>query len=372
MKILLYIPSLDSGGPDRVFFELANGLAERGNDVTLLVNQEGGKLWKQLTAVVKKEVLPPHEQRYPAKQLAQFVDDSAPDVLVCTLNGVLTATIAKWRYNLRVPLIFRPANHLTRNAKELWRQSPLKHSLSWLLNIASLHAADHLVCQSPDLYDDFRSYGVPSKKMSVIGNPIRLPEDDTLAALKKERPDNVFRLIAIGRITRQKGFERLVEAMFLLGEEADLPIHLEIIGDGPDRAALTEVVSLLRMERRVVLAGPSSNVYEKIVNADYLVSSSRYEGFPNVILEALACGTPVIATDCPGGTREMVVDGVTGFLCSDGPSEAIAEAIRKAYFAPKFSPEAIRKFINDKFATDKITAAYAAVLEAVVARKKIR
>ncbi len=371
MKALLYIPSLGHGGPDRVFFELATNLYKFGIDVEILTQIAGGRYWDRLPDNIVKTALFSSvdvqlEKAYSVKMFADYVNKSQPDVVMCTLRSLTTAVLAKLMGKIKVPLVIRPANHITRNSLELLKQSPFKHSLSWLLNIASLHIASHVICQSDDLFDDFRRYGVPQKRLTIIGNPIQLPQEIQLQEWRQHRVHGKPLLVAVGRLMPQKGFDILIKAVSLV--KATLPeLHVVIFGEGQDRQLLDQLIQANQLGGMVELAGFSSQVPQYIASADFLVSSSRYEGFPNVVLESLAYGVPVIATNCPGGTRELVIDGKTGWLCTPDSESALAEAILKACAVPKPAYDEIRQFVEETYSIDIVVQRYANVLKTVVA-----
>ena len=350
-----------------MFAELAAHLPAFGIEAEVLVQEPGGDYWDALPAHVPKVVLPAGASRrgaskaYPVRAFAEYVRTTQPDVVLCTLRSLMTTAAASMLRQIRVPVVTRPANHLTRNSMELLRKSPAKHGLSWLAGIASLHAGRHLVCQSQDLFNDFRRYGVPASRMTIIGNPIELPEQERVERLSQERQPGSPSLVAVGRLMPQKGFDLLIEAVALL--RIRLPqVHLGIFGEGPDRSALEEQIRRLDLERHVQLNGFVRDVARSVAGADFLVSSSRYEGFPNVVLEALSLGTPVIATACPGGTRELVVPGQTGWLCAPDSASALADAIEAAVKAPALAREQLRGFIERRYSTAQVVGQYAKVL----------
>jgi len=366
MKALLFIPQLDRGGPDRVFSELALGLPTAGVDIELLVQSSGGYYWDRLPTSIEKSVLSfdsrSAAKSFPVMSFSEHVRKSKPDVVLCTLRSLLTASAASIMRRVSVPIVIRPANHLTRNGLELMRKSPIKHGVSWLANIATLHSAAQVICQSQDLYRDFRRYGVPRRRLTVVGNPIELPSDDRRAALvNQSRLEGSPALVAIGRLMPQKGFDVLIDAVALLRDR--LPtITLRIFGEGPDHAALEQRIQMRNLVGRVSLEGFCGDVERPLVGADFLVSSSRYEGFPNVILEALSWGTPVVATDCPGGTSELVIEGKTGWLCRPESATSLADCLEMAYRSKRPSSAKLRQFVDERYATNKVVQAYADVL----------
>ena len=362
LRVGLVLPRLDAGGPDGVFFQLAGGLAALGLDPQLVVQEPGGHHW-ELAGRLPRHVVPGLGARaasaYPVRALARTVRELELDVVLCTLRSVLTAATGRALGLIRVPVVIRPANHLSRNAAALLRAAPVKHAASWLASAASLHAADRIVCQSRDMYEDFRRYGVPDRKLSVIGNPVAPAVGGPPASLPGSPA-----LLAVGRLMAQKGFDVLIRALPAVAER--LPgVTLAIAGDGPDRSALAELAARAGVAERVHFLGFRADVRALMRAADLVVSASRYEGFPNVLLEALAEGTPVVATDCPGGTREIVSEGVTGWLCrAESEAELAAAIVRGAAGREALAGEPIRRFAEETFSLERIAARYAEVLSA--------
>jgi len=194
------------------------------------------------------------------------------------LRSVTTATLAKAMGLIKVPLVIRPANHVTRNSLELIKKSPFKHSISWLINVLGLHIANHVVCQSNDLFQDFKRYGVPVKRLTIIGNPIQMPHEEQLQEWRKTKSIGSPALVSVGRLMPQKGFDILVKAIAKI--KTQLPhLHLVIYGEGEDKTLLEGLIKEHQLEQQIQLGGFNNQVTQHIARAYFLVSSSRYEGF---------------------------------------------------------------------------------------------
>lgn len=366
LSAVLLIPELDAGGPDRVFYDLSMALPDFGVSVEVVVFTAGGRYWELLPEKVNKTILIEggDARRYPVKEYADYMKVAKPDIVLSTLRGTWVSTAARFRYREPTPLVLRPANHISRNTRELLRQSVIKHSISFGANVASLHIADHLISQSSDLTADFRFYGVPKRKISTIGNPISLPD---LNGFKSEDESDAGHItaVAVGRLTHQKGFDLLIDAVALVRET--LPtFRLRILGEGPCRHELEEQVTRLGLGECVSLPGHSKSVLQDMYSASFVVSSSRYEGFPNVLLEAMSVGTPVLASDCPGGTNQMVLPKKTGWLCrSESPSSLAAGLVEAAAEFQQYDRAGLRAFVAEVFSVDKIAGEYAEVLKHV-------
>jgi glycosyltransferase involved in cell wall biosynthesis len=221
---------------------------------------------------------------------------------------------------------------------------------------------DAVVCQSRYMQTDLvENHGVPREKTVVINNPVDL--ERVTRALPPRRPPrevgSKLRLVAAGRFTQEKGYDLLIEALALL---RDMEISLCILGDGPLVPDVKRRIAELGLERAVTLAGFQSNPFRWFAEADAFVLSSRYEGFPNVVLEALACGIGVIATPAIGGTPE-ILDGMAGcVLASAVSAPALAEAIRDWASRPfaGIPPSAL-----DRYGTRAIADQYSSLFDRV-------
>ncbi len=189
---------------------------------------------------------------------------------------------------------------------------------------------------STGVADDLAAaFGVPAGRIHVVHNPIDL---DAIAAAAAEPIDAEHAsawqppvIVAAGRLADAKNYPLLIEAVALL--RARLPAQLFILGTGDREASLRALIAEKQLERVVTFAGFQRNPWQYIARADVFALSSRYEGFGNVLVEAMACGVPVVATSSPG-TREIVTDGVDGLLVDRHEPAALAAALARVLEEP--------------------------------------
>jgi len=201
---------------------------------------------------------------------------------------------------------------------------------------------------------------LPADAVCVIPNPITKPP-----ALSEEAPHPWFKdtdipvVVGVGRLVPQKDFATLIQAVAALRKQR--LVRLIIVGDGPLLASLT---NLANSQDTVFFAGQVSNVQDYLARAKVYALSSHFEGFPNALLEALACGVPVVSTDCPTGPREILEDGKYGRLVSAASPSALAQAIGLALDHPD-DPEMLKKRASD-FDIKVISGCYLNVLKRAV------
>ncbi|GHT76248.1 glycosyl transferase [Bacteroidia bacterium] len=135
------------------------------------------------------------------------------------------------------------------------------------------------------------------------------------------------RIISVGRLTTQKGFDRLIEAFSLVNKEFP-DWRLDIFGAGEDEQKLREIIEACHLEKAVSINSPVKEIIKEYLDSSVYVMSSRYEGFPMVLLEAMSCGLPCVAFDCPHGPSEIITNGIDGFLVENGNLTQLAEKIK--------------------------------------------
>lgn len=194
---------------------------------------------------------------------------------------------------------------------------------------ATVRRADRVVANSQGVGDDLvRLAGVPAGKVVVINNPVAV--DEIVAQSLAEAPRLPFAtdaplILAAGRLETQKNHALLIRAFHRLRQQQEA--HLAILGTGQLEGALRGLVQELGLQNDVAFLGWQDNPYPLMRCASVFALSSNYEGFPNVLLEAMVCGLPVVATDCPHGPAEILAGGRYGILTPVGDEQALAEAL---------------------------------------------
>ena len=152
---------------------------------------------------------------------------------------------------------------------------------------------------------------------------------------------NIPVIISVGRLSKEKGFDILIKAFEKV--QKDIDCRLVIIGDGPLKDELEELADELGIAEMVWMPGYDANPYKYVSKADVFVLSSFFEGLPNTLIEALAVGTPCVATSCKSGPKEILLDGEGGYLVDVGDDDAMAEALLKTLTEPEKTKEMLKK-----------------------------
>lgn len=328
MRVAFYMHDLSGGGVERMRLTLIEALAQRRVEVMLVLGSRTGPLVPLLPHGLQVIELGASRTLAAIPRLARFLRDAQPDILVSSLNhNNVAAMVARMLSGSRARLIICQHNALSGERMLGWKYSLVPH-LYRLLH----RSANAAVAVSRGVANELCFVGgIPRSKISVIYNPvIGFGFDERCECdpphpwlMKKAEPVFVF----VGRLTAQKGLFSLLKAMRLLLDTGKA--RLIIVGEGEEETGLRKYARQRGIGDAVAFVGFQLNPLPWIKHADALISSSRYEGFGNSIVEALACGTQVIATDCPHGPAEVLLEGDLGTLVPVGDAEALAEAMAR-------------------------------------------
>lgn len=323
IDVLFVVPRLGGGGAERVFTTLMIHLDRARFRPALAVQDRTGEYSSELPEDVEILDLPQGRFRYALPALLTLLWRRRPAIVVTT-RGYVNLLLA-----LAHPLLPPGVAHVARQTALPGRVlgNGLTARLKGLLYRRRLPAVDLLVCQSRDMWEDLIGpYRFPSDRTTVIHNPVDMTRIRDLARAPIDpgpaKPGRVH-LVAAGRLVPQKGFDLLLDALASTGDR----YHLTILGEGPERAALDDRARTLGVARRVHFLPFTPNPFAHMARADAVVLSSRHEGFPNVLLEAGACGAPCIAFRCPGGIDEILIEGMTGLMVPPEDVRGLATAI---------------------------------------------
>ena len=351
-KLLLVISSLGPGGAERVICELANIWAAKGVRVGLLtlttskedhyslapkverielnVIKESRTLWQALV-----------NNAHRCWKIRRAVQKFSPDVVLSFIEQnnvrVLAALIGTG-----VPVVVSertdPRYHDAGRAFAMARR--------WLYPLAR-----RVVVQSENVRQNWACGFVSSEKIAVIPNFVR---DDMPEGLPDTQRD-LCHILAVGRLSKEKGFDVLLKA-FALSGLTERGACLVILGDGPERASLEELARSLNISQAVSMPGVVQDPESWMARCALFVMTSRYEGFPNVLLEAMSLRCAVITADCDSGPREMIQHGHNGLLVPVGAEEATALAMKRLFddAALRAGLGAAAVEVRERFSREKI------------------
>lgn len=364
MHIGLFLPDLNAGGAERVMLALAGRFAQRGHKVDLVLLNATGELIDAVPPGVNLEELlrRPIGNRLLAAVAAcqgwyRYLSAKRPDAVLSSITGTnLVAALCSILSGRRSRLVLREA----RNAVQV------RGRLEALAIRMLYPCADSIIAVSKGVAQGLtENFGIPTRKISVVPNPIDI---DRIRAMARQfvvapSPENHPYILAAGRLVTMKDYPLLLKA-FQLVRQTHPDTHLVILGEGPERQALERMIQDLGLQEHVHLPGHIDNPYPYFSHARVFALSSRSEGMPNVLLEALAFRLPVVATDCPSGPREILQDGLLGELCPVGDWVALARSI-ETQLQKCTNTEVIPSVMA--YAIDTVVDQYLAQLEAVPA-----
>lgn len=359
-KITIILPDLCGGGAERVAVNLANGFVQRGYAVDMVLMSAAGEFLADLRPEIRVVDLQVKRVRWALLPLVRYLRQAQPPaVLACMWPLTVTTLLA--RTLARIPTRVVVAEHTT------WSRSELldRWSVGWQVRTTMHRAfprADGIVAVSQGAADDLARFAnLDRNAITVIYNPV-VGETKPVASVPLPPagwwPGTHRRVLAVGTLKDIKDYGTLLNAFAQLRERVDA--RLLILGEGDCRAALEAQVRQMGIEGSVFMPGFVKDLSPYYQHADLHVLSSTGEGFGNVIVEALAAGTPVVSTDCQSGPREILSDGQFGRLVPVGDAVALADAMAESLAAP-YDPAALKARAQD-FSIDKAVDQYEKLL----------
>jgi GalNAc-alpha-(1->4)-GalNAc-alpha-(1->3)-diNAcBac-PP-undecaprenol alpha-1,4-N-acetyl-D-galactosaminyltransferase len=364
VKIIFVIYSMTAGGAERVAATLVNHWVAAGEQVTIVTIAPSASDFYDLDGRIRRVGLglsrPSRNWReffvnnfHIIMRLRELMRDTRPDVVLSFMDVVNLRTLLA-AFGTRIPVVVGERN------------DPTAHSIGKIaraLRRVLYPLASALVVQTPGIAQ-WAAHIVARRYICVIPNPIA---DQFLKASEPRRRAVGHKVVAMGRLESQKGFDLLLQA-FAQCTYDHPDWTLDILGEGSERDHLRGSADHMGIGHKVRLPGIVKNPERVLRQADLFVLSSRYEGFPNALLEAMACGLPVVSFDCCSGPREMIQDRVNGVLVPPNDVGALAKAM-----AHLMGDEQERKRLGeratavaDKFSLARVTEMWRSLLGSVV------
>ncbi len=358
-RIALFLHSLNGGGAERVMLNLAWGMVNKGVNVDLVLTRAEGAFVQQIPKGIRVFDLKASRAIASLPGLVGYLKKETPHALLSALDhNNVVAVMAKKIARVPVRLVVSVHGTLSKSAAHA---PSLRGKLMPLWVRLAYHHADAVVAVSDGVAQDLVvSAGIKLDKLKVIYNPVVTP--DILIKAEEEVEHPWFRngeppiILGVGRLALEKDFCALIKAFALVRKKYNA--RLVILGEGEERPRLEALARELSVSDEVFMPGFVQNPYKYMKRAGVFVLSSQWEGFGNVLVEAMAVGTPVVSTDCPSGPAEILEDGRWGEIVPVGDVEALAEGIIRALHEPRG-----RAVVRAKeFSCEKIVAEYMKVL----------
>lgn len=340
-KILFVLPSLVPGGAERVISFLANNIDRNVFEPVLVIagfdKDIAYDVSKTNTIYLKKSRI-----LTAIPSIITTILRLKPDIVVSSISHVNTAMSIISPLFRKTKFIGRESTVLSKrkNEKKTRKWSPAYFSLNGFKNL------DKLICQSNDMAKDMiKNYNVPKEKTCVINNPISsLPE-----VKQNKSKTNKKKFITVGRLTEVKGYERILEILSKL----KTPYVYTIIGNGSLKEQIFRKAKELGIEKNIIHIEFSNELSKHFAENDIFLQGSYVEGFPNAALESCVVGTPVIAFNAPGGTKEIIDHGINGYIVNNQE-----EFLEKLNENKMWDPNTIRDSVYKKFNSEKILKEY--------------
>jgi len=367
VRLAFYVPSLTGGGAQRVTVNLVNGFATRGVDVDLVVSYDTGALKRQVRDDVTLVDLntagvPVVGIGASIPALARYLREETPSVLFSQMHYAnVISVVARELSTRKTRLVL--TEHTT-----FGRVEHPKDALVFALARRLHPHADHVIAVSAGVERSVRNeIDVPNGQLSVINNPIVTSTLRERAELSVDHlwlnDPNIDVVLGVGRLEPEKDFTTLVEA-FAIALREEPSLRLVILGEGSERETLHRTAAALDVDEQVSLPGYVENPYPFMRHADVFALSSRREGLPTALVEAMACGCPVVATDCRSGPREVLADGRYGPLVPVEGPDALAVGIQQVLRQP-VSSATLRERAED-YAVETVLDEYERLIDELV------
>ena len=368
--MLLAIGSLGGGGSERQIIHLLQHLDRQRFAPMLYLLNRAGPLLPEVPDDVRVHVFaeqgqPPRVNwpgRIHGRQVADFARVIHQWKVDCVYDRTFHMTLIAGPGARGVPRI---SSVVSDPDRDLFEQERRFVRLKRRLLRKAYHSATRVVAVSQGVKEALcRDYGLPESRVETIYSPLDLERIDRLAAQPPNAPwpADRFHIVAAGRLLEAKGFTDLIEAAErLVHGERRSQLLFHILGEGPLRARLEADIDKLNLGRHVRLEGFQANPYAFFQRADIVCHPSRYEGLPNVVLEAMACQTPVVACDCTSGPAEILGDGDWGVLAPVEDPSGLAAALARvvdSYDSARGWVDAARQRVEDDFGPETRRAAY--------------
>lgn len=355
ISILFILPDLETGGAERIVTTIANHLPRSTFEAKiLLLRNEGGYLEFLKEDVEIIDIKTPRI-RHSLRPILKEIRKRKPDIVFSGFGEVNAYLSLFIRFFTKTKFIARETNVVSKHVT--------RKEIRFFYKFYNYY--DKIICQSDDMQNDLiENFKIKKEKLIKINNPVDfkfINEKLTISEKPETFKDDFKNIVAIGNLSSRKGFDNLLKVFNHLKNEK---ILLHILGDGRDKELLHQMKKDLGLEN-VIFHGQQKNPYQFLKFADLFILSSRYEGFPNVLLEAGACGTYSLANNCPGGITEIIQFGINGEISNIENHEEFAGKIL-TILEETHDQFAIINSISSRFSKENILDKYVNIFKEIV------
>ena len=341
MKIVYVLKSFAmKAGVERVMSDKMNWLAGHGYEIAMVTYEQGlhplafplhpsirhidldTRFFSVESFSYPRRLLMIWQMRHQfRKRLQTILDELCPDFLITTTYSIkLIDIILSVKTDACRIIESHVACYTIKKAFD-YKHNFFLHKIAARYDQMMLGKVSKADCLVTLTNGDATDWGLYSSNVIVIPNPVTyFPENVNY------RDGTVHRILCVGRLHEQKGFDLLIDAFELIADRCP-GWKIDIYGDGSDKAMLLEKIKLKGLQNRIEIKPPTSNIYNEYILSDFFVLSSRYEGYPLVLNEAMSCGIPCVAFRCKYGPEDAITDGVNGLLVENGNYEDLANKI---------------------------------------------
>ncbi|TPV33367.1 glycosyltransferase [Paucihalobacter ruber] len=305
INIAFILPNLLPGGAERVISFIAQNLNPKKFNSTLIImgfSKDASYDIRNINVVFFEK------QRVSkgAFSLVKFLKKNKLDIVV-SANDHLNTLIAY--VSLLFPTVKFISREVTIQSSMVEMFSQRKHSFNLLsyLSRNRYNYFDKIICQSQDMLQDLKKRNnIKNDKLIVINNPI----SNNFKVKNKHQDNEIKQFVTVGRLSKEKGHARLLSVL----SKINYPFHYTIIGDGPEKENIYNLTLKHGLSSKITHVNFTNEVHKYLAKSDLFLQGSFYEGFPNSLMESCAVGTPVLAFNVPGGTKEIIKNGINGYM----------------------------------------------------------
>jgi len=370
MHVCFVLPSLNGGGAERAAVKILNGLDPARFRRSMYVFRREGRYLADVSSEIDLVSASRDDRWSRIAELRRYVRTATPDIVVCFLSyfSVFVAALLSGRSTDVIVNQQTPVSAFLTDRDYSWRR-PLRRSVFERVVRATYPRMSSVVATSSGVAADLTStFRVPADRIVVIPNPVDLAEIDAAACepLAELPDDGRPVIVAAGRLADAKNYPLLIGSLRLLRERQ--PFKAVILGEGELEPVIRKAIADAGLNDDVRLCGFQRNPWKYMAHADVFALTSHYEGFGNVIIEAMACGAPVVATASPG-TTEIIESGRTGLLVEHHAPEPFARALAEILADPERRAAMSRagRIAAEKYSVRRIVDQYASLFDRVAA-----